>query len=584
MPNMLENYGLDFLAEDEETMMGFVGYLVQNGKAFHSYSGAPYLYTPMGAVEFWVRTQKNEEGNLEIAGVDSHCGGKCIWKMASTDFKLSESNTEPMRKLMIFNRYEDGSGMLPIEVINPDVLPGPMDGDPVVMQVVALPVQIGYYADEDEYAASMPDDENGKKWMVANGSLFPSGFMYNHAPDRPEEEKDYSLDSHILFTATVKRLIYGTFEMGDHEENTFIRCIVDTQFGELEFNHTVDQVPEELRKNMRVGAVVSGICIISGDVALYEYENGIVKDLEHNLRALRYSFVHGEAERLYSILAENAVYYTETSGKTFEGADAIVEKLNYVHENHEGKYFAHMATITEVDPEAGLKYAVGTRCVVLAADEENNYESIAFIQCNDEGLIVNVDISTDGRYRFKIDEKPVHKTPLDDIEIPDSVIEPIVMRARFHGLIDDDVTAESIITHLSDYTSLKFNVDQMLEALQKTPQPDIEVALENLFGYLFAKAIEQEVNEAAFDPSHKTRLTASYSPDDAFAGELRSTFDEHKHIELEKKMKLGRQFYKDYKAYTVMKDLSEDDFFDTITQALIAVQRIGQINSKTMES
>ena len=78
MPNMLENYGLDFLAEDEETMMGFVGYLVQNGKAFHSYSGAPYLYTPMGAGEFWVRTQKNEEGNLEIAGVDSHCGGKCI--------------------------------------------------------------------------------------------------------------------------------------------------------------------------------------------------------------------------------------------------------------------------------------------------------------------------------------------------------------------------------------------------------------------------------------------------------------------------------------------------------------------------
>lgn len=82
---------------------------------------------------------------------------------------------------------------------------------------------------------------------------------------------------------------------------------------------------------MRVGAVVSGICIISGDVALYEYENGIVKDLEHNLRALRYSFVHGEAERLYSILAENAVYYAHCywmlrkEGKSVQEATKLLE-------------------------------------------------------------------------------------------------------------------------------------------------------------------------------------------------------------------------------------------------------------------
>ena len=242
-----------------------------------------------------------------------------------------------------------------------------------------------------------------------------------------------------------------------------------------------------------------------------------------------------------------------------------------------------MATITEIDPEADLKYAVGERCVVLAADEENNYESIAFIQCNDDGMITRIDVSTDSRYRFKIDEKPVHKTPLDDIEIPDSVVDPIVLRAQFHGLIDEVNSAESIVAHLSDYDSLKFNVDQMLEALKKNSEPDIEVALENLFGYLFAKAIEQEINEASFDPSSKTKLTASYSPDDAFKGVIHSTFDAEKHSELEKKMKLGRQFYNDYKHFTVMKDLSEDDFEETITLALIAVQRIGQICSEELK-
>ena len=77
--------------------------------------------------------------------------------------------------------------------------------------------------------------------------------------------------------------------IGDHADTPFIRCVVDTHFGELEFIHTLDQVPEEMRENIRVGSVVSGTCILSADVALHEYENGIVKDHEHNLRALRYA-------------------------------------------------------------------------------------------------------------------------------------------------------------------------------------------------------------------------------------------------------------------------------------------------------
>lgn len=42
-------------------------------------------------------------------------------------------------------------------------------------------------------------------------------------------------------------------------------------------------------------------------------------------------------------------------------------------------------------------------------------------------------------------------------------------------------------------------------------------------------------------------------------------------------MELGKQFYKDYRTYTLMKDLPEDMFCETITMALVTVQRIGQI-------
>ena len=42
-----------------------------------------------------------------------------------------------------------------------------------------------------------------------------------------------------------------------------------------------------------------------------------------------------------------------------------------------------MATITSVDDgDETLPYKVGTRCIVLASGEENNYEFIAFVEIN----------------------------------------------------------------------------------------------------------------------------------------------------------------------------------------------------------
>ena len=52
------------------------------------------------------------------------------------------------------------------------------------MQVVALPLEINYYANEDEYAEAQPSDENGKKWLMATGSMAAISFLYNHAPGR----------------------------------------------------------------------------------------------------------------------------------------------------------------------------------------------------------------------------------------------------------------------------------------------------------------------------------------------------------------------------------------------------------------
>ena len=144
-------------------------------------------------------------------------------------------------------------------------------------------------------------------------------------------------------------------------------------------------------------------------------------------------------------------------------------------------------------------------------------------------LISKIKISTDSRYQFKIDQPEKVKTPLDDIKVPDSVFEPIILRAKFHGIIDHEVEETMITENIDNYYSLEQNAKRMLEALQEEPQPDAEKAFANIFGYLFAKAIEQTVNEEKDIVDYKTRLTASFSPGEAFAGEISSTLSPEEH-------------------------------------------------------
>ncbi len=402
MANMLENYGLEFFYENEESLMGFLGYLVQEGKAITGYYGMPYLFKPTGNVEFWIKTNKTADEKLEVVDFDTHCGGNCVWEMVHSGIDITPKDAPKLNKTVIFNRLDSG-GLLPVDIIAADVLPGLRGGDKVKMQMIALPLEINYYTDEDAFAEAQPADDNGKKWLIKVGTMAALSFLYNHSPNRYDKEKDYPSDKYLQFAATVKKLFHGTFEINGEKHNTFIRCIVDTDYGELEFDHTLEQVPEELRDNIKVGAVISGTCILSGDVAIYEYDNGIVKDFDHNLKLLQYTFEGGDPERLSPVLAADVVYETDTSGKSYIGARAIIDKISYVQKNKENEYNAHLATITSIDGD-DIEYPINTRCIVLASGAEDNYESIAFITVDNDGMISKIKISTDDRYHFRIDK------------------------------------------------------------------------------------------------------------------------------------------------------------------------------------
>lgn len=426
MANFIENFGLDFLTKTEDDTAKLISVLAQEGKAILGYYGFPYLNKRYGDAQFIVRTRlDHEKKQPEVTGLDTHSSGRCIWNArlaAAAD--VTPKNADVTERRCILARQEDGNGMAIVNIVNADVLPSFLPDDPIALQMIAFPVSIEYFENEGAYADSQEKWRGAKKWLLADGTLFPSGFMFNHDPGRPEEEKNDALDDHMLLRGTVKNLYHGILQFGEKKHNGFIRCMIDTQYGELELVHTYEQVPEKLRGNIKKGSIVSGIFVLSGDAAIYDYQAGFIKDEEHHLRALRYNFVKGEAERMRYILAEDAVYTSQATGKEIHGSDAVIEHFQDVH-GANAHYFAHMATIVSVDgssTEGALKYHANKRCVVLAANREDNYESIVFIDLNADNRIARIELSTNGRYRFRIDAKLRTGLPLDDVKLPETAL------------------------------------------------------------------------------------------------------------------------------------------------------------------
>lgn len=574
MSNFIENFGLDFLTETDEESMTFVRYLASEGKAICGYYDLPYLFKSLGSSEFWLRTERIEDNRLGIEGIDTHCAGPCVWEMKHTGIDISTKSCSKLSKTAMFTRIDGEGGFVPIEIINADVLPSFLEGDKFRMQVVALPLYINYYASEDEYSDVAPEDKNGKKWAIALGSMFPARFLANHTIDKEGDKESCYDDRVVAFAAKVTKLYSGKFELEDMKGDTFIRCVAETNFGEIEFEHTFEQIPEEQRDNIKVGAVISGACVISADVAIEKYGNGIIKDFEHNLSLLRYTLKEGDPERLRCVLAENAVYETYSTPKSFVGRDAIVDWLKEVQRESTEKRFVHYATITELNEET--KYPVDTRCLVLAYSEIDHYEGIVFVTVNEEGLISKIEITNDSNYCFRAEFPTKDKLPF---ELPESISNPMISRAKFMGIIDEELS-DSEILDISEYNMWANNAERMFETLVSFDVEDKEKVLENIFGYLFAKAIEKTINESNVELSGTSQLIVSYSPSDAVDGIISSGFTPEEHQRLESAMEIGSKFFKDLKFFTNLSDADNDGFRENYIEAAVLTQRFGVLYSE----
>ena len=577
MPNHIENFGLEELTESEEKAAAFVAAIAQDCKPITGYYDLPYLNKNFGDPQFVLRTENNREKNcVEVIGLDTHCSGSCVWKARILDIDLNIKEADVLARRCAIGQKNDGSGLAVVNIINADVLPSFCEDDYVKLQMVAFPSTIEYFDCEDDYIAAQPESEDGKKLLLENGSVFPSGLLFNRHPNMLGKERDDRMDEQTQIRGEVKKLLHGKINLGEDSFNGFLRCIIDTNFGELEIVHTIEQVDDAQIKSIKVGAIVSGVFVLSGDAAIYEYEKGCIFDEAHDLALLRSVFLGGDAERIRTALAEDAVYASDASEKLHVGKDEIIARFKYVQENAKTGFFAHLATITEVLERESLAIAdPGKRCIVLAYGKDTNLEQVAFIETNEEGKIYQINITMDNRYRFLIDEKPYRSGSIYGTKFPELVRKLILLRARHLGIIDDQEMDEDFVSDYDYTVDYKYNATEMIKTIPMVPQELTNSALQNIFGYLFAKAIEAKYSENSPAEKSENSLLVSYSPTDAWHGRIESQLEENKRQSLVEAMELGKLFYDDF-LIAFPENFEKDADYDTgLLDALILVQNLG---------
>lgn len=388
MSHFLKNLGLEVFTENENLYTYLVRHVLSNGNAITTYYNTPYLNLHLGWVQLIARLSPHADGQPQFAGLDVHCAGLFTWDLRIvSEISDHEISIPPNKALLVKGANDSGTAV--VHVVNADVLPSFSPGEFIRLQVVAFPELISYYPDAKAYDTS--ESSTGKAALIGENRLFPTGLFC--------ENENVLVKSLCEIRGIVKKILPGIFKLGEETFSSFIDCIVETQFGDIEILHSHEAVKASQRDYMKVGATVYCMCYLSGDPAINEYANGIILDTDHHLRLLAYSLSEGDPERMRSVLADHFVYHSESAQKHIENIDDFFVFVKDVKENAQPCH-PHYATVVQC-PNGENAYPVGTHCLALTYGDSQSYSSIVFIDTNTNNKISRIYLSNDSRYRFR---------------------------------------------------------------------------------------------------------------------------------------------------------------------------------------
>ena len=366
MATAFENFALGELVKKPEDALRLASLAAAEGEKIRGYAGNYFQYW-MGDAAVIVRTLQNyDTGESELCGLDTHAASDCMWECA-VEQDITPRDFDPLeRRLLVRGK---GKGLAVVNLVNADVLPAFRPGTPLRLNMVGFPRWVDYLPNEAAYIEAQKAKADGENQVLAEGGLFSCGYVLTHtarlAGGRMQED-------FVQLRGKVKDVKVGETYMGLEPMTTFIRTTVETGFGDIELCHTAEQVAGEQKEYVKAGAIVSAVCVLSGNPAVGEYAGGICCDEERDLQLLGSFFEGGGADRLRPAMHTECVYTSDYSGRSLEGMEETIALLKDVEAalDEESRYYAYPAHLTGVEPDGSgapePPYGAGKKCLLLA--------------------------------------------------------------------------------------------------------------------------------------------------------------------------------------------------------------------------
>lgn len=239
MPDHLQSFQLDFLTPD--LFQKIVKKAVVKGTQLPAAHGN-YINFHMGDMILVIRTAFDPEKGLDyITGFDSHAKGCCVWDCEIEALKEQEEDDVTAKTVFIRANGE----ILPLPLINGDILPSWEPGDRFKAQVAAYPTHL-----------SFSEDTKGENF----GKIIAR-----------EDDRVTICGKAIGFRRGETTYMGGTL-------TRFLIGLIETKQGNIEIVFPDQLVPEGQEEMLGPGVTVTAEGELAANPAILEMEKGFVKE------------------------------------------------------------------------------------------------------------------------------------------------------------------------------------------------------------------------------------------------------------------------------------------------------------------
>lgn len=454
----LKNFNITNFVKDEEKCYKIVDDVVHNcDRALRGYSGSLSFNKKIGDCEFWANIIKENNSN-NVDAFNIHAINNIVWDVYYYDIDLNNIDDKTVFKAMFANN--EGYGFIPINIINYDMIPSLLKCDKVTLQISATPFLISYYKNTKEYNKWFKEEKCPSPQI---GKLFPIHFMNNHnINNKKRTDKTVQSDLYVTFSGKVKR-IEERNSIFNGKKKTFINSIIDTNYGELELSHTINQVKKEQRELIKKGSIVSGVCVLTGDAAIDDYDLGAIYDDYNLLKCYRHYCLTGDNTKTKYLFSDDVVYKSVLGKHNVVGKDNVKNHIENIHkllvENNKNTYVYLGKVLESLRTDEGREpfpIEKGMDCLIIAYYEPFLFDSILLIETNDNHEITKIYLDDARKYKFSINQEYSLDTQysfFENIISPTNVFEAMSNRTKYYNIIKDDSERISSVENININTN-----------------------------------------------------------------------------------------------------------------------------------